>query len=202
MAETSKLTLSNEELQLVTNTGWILTKRTIIDKAGELLGAHAAFAQEHLTHISLPDAAKNSSPKIARGENYMQLPWVMLDYPRLFDKENIFAVRTFFWWGHFFSNTLHLGGSYKKQFEEKIIGNIDLLQQQQLWICINTNEWQHHFEEDNYKATTTLTKEVIKKEIQEKAFVKLAYKFPLQQWEQMHTLLQQSFITLLKLLAD
>ena len=56
-------------------------------------------------------AIVQSTPKIAKGENYLQLPYVLLDYPRCFDKENIFAIRTMFWWGNFFSITLHLSGS-------------------------------------------------------------------------------------------
>ncbi len=34
----------------------------------------------------------------------------MLDYPRAFGRDSIFACRTFFWWGRFFSLTLHLAG--------------------------------------------------------------------------------------------
>lgn len=202
MNEASKLTFSAEELQLVTNTNWILTKRTVIDKVCALLGVQSAFLQQQVRTAALPAAIINSSPKIAKGENYRQLPWVMLDYPRLFDKENVFAIRTLFWWGHFFSVTLHLSGSYKKQFENKLAANIPLLKAHHFFICINEDAWQHHFNEENYLPAAALHEEEIRDVFARAAFIKIACRHPLQQWSEMHLLLQQSAITLLKMLED
>ena len=55
-------------------------------------------------------------PKISKGEKYKGLPWVMLDYPRIFGKEDIMAIGTRFWWGHYFSVTLHLKGGYLRTY--------------------------------------------------------------------------------------
>lgn len=198
MTGASKLTLSSEELQLVNDTHWILTKRNIIEKAAVMLGEHAAFSREYISAAALPAAVLHNSPKIARGENYLQLPWLMLDYPRLFDKENIFAIRTMFWWGNFFSVTLHLSGSYKKQYAPALLLNIPL--QQQLFVCTGEDEWQHHFEKDNYTSAGMLTEAAIDTMLNEKDFIKVACRIPLQQWNQMPGLLQQAFTTLLKLL--
>ena len=95
----SKIMLSDDELQLVTNTQWILTKRTIMNKVNALLGDVAAHQQQAIENEKawLPSAVVLSAPKIARGENYLQLPYLLLDYPRCFDAANIFAVRTMFW---------------------------------------------------------------------------------------------------------
>lgn len=198
----SKLTLSAEELQLVSNTDFILTKHRIIAKANNLLGEQAAFAQQYTAVVNLPEAVKQTSPKIAKGENYLQLPWLLLDYPRLFDKGNIFAIRTMFWWGNFFSCTLQLGGIYKKQFEIAVAKNICNLPQQLFFICINEDEWQHHFETTNYAPLHSIGTAAAQKIITEKKFIKIACRFSLQQWQQMPQLLQQSFITLLKLVEN
>ena len=37
--------------------------------------------------------------------------WII---PAVFSKENIFAIRTMFWWGNFFSISLHVSGKYFK----------------------------------------------------------------------------------------
>ena len=50
----------------------------------------------------LPAVLVESEPRISRGEQYQRLPWVMLDYPRIFGKEDIFAIRTFFLVGKLF----------------------------------------------------------------------------------------------------
>lgn len=202
MTEASKLTLSTEEQQLVTNTNWILTKRTIIDKVCTILGNQAAFAQQYIQQTALPGEIIHTSPKIARGENYGQLPWVMLDYPRLFDKENIFAVRTMFWWGNFFSTTLQLSGRYKMQFENKLIEKSNLLKQHDFFICTSEDAWQHHFNSDNYTPAAAVTKDEMAAVFSGKAFIKIACRYPLQQWDEIPLLLQHSFKILLKMLED
>lgn len=199
----SKLMLSDDELQLVTNTQWILTKRAIMDKVNGLLGDIAASQQQVIGHEKawLPPQVVSSAPKIAKGENYLQLPYLLLDYPRCFDAENIFAVRTMFWWGNFFSMTLHLSGKYKEKFQQKIIENMDALPPG-FFICIHESQWQHHFEADNYRSIKGLGKNELEDLIIPKTFIKLAIKFPLQPWAALPALLNESFEEIIKLLKD
>ena len=35
--------------------------------------------------------------RVFKGEYYRDLPFVTLDFPRIFEKENVFAYRTMFW---------------------------------------------------------------------------------------------------------
>ena len=202
MNDFSKLTLSADELQLVNSTEWILTKRKIIEKADFLLGDVSVRQQAIIENEKawLPNAVVLSTPKIAKGENYLGLPYLLLDYPRCFDADNIFAVRTMFWWGNFFSITLHLSGTHKEIFQQKIIENIDAARQD-IFICINENQWQHIFEADNYTKIKKFTADVLQEMIVEKQFIKLAIKFPLQSWNDIPSLLENSFteiITMLK----
>ena len=203
MNPTSKIMLSDDELQLVTNTGWILTKRTIMDKVNDLLGEIAENQQCMIENEKawLPEAVVLSAPKIAKGENYLQLPYLLLDYPRCFDAENIFAVRTMFWWGNFFSITLHVSGVYKEKFQQRIIDNIGAVQQE-IFFCIHENQWQHHFEADNYSSIKDLRKEALQELIIKKPFIKLAIKFPLQPWAALPVLLEQSFAEIINLLKN
>lgn len=203
MTDEPKLTLSAEELQLVTNTQWILTKRVIIDKVNLLFGNLSVVFKNHVTanEFLLQPAILQSTPKIAKGENYLQLPYVLLDYPRCFDKENIFTIRTMFWWGNFFSITLHLSGKYKETFETALQKNIETLVQHDFYICINEDEWQHHFKADNYMPVNKLTSGEINS-ITQRHFIKVAIKFPLENWDTMPLLLEQSFLDLLQLIRN
>jgi len=202
MADTSKLTLSDGEMQLVSNTGWILTKRKIIDKVNELFGnLSVTFRQLVLAEQEfLPPAVITSAPKIAKGENYQQLPYVLLDYPRCFDKENVFAIRTMFWWGNFFSCTLHISGAYKTMFEQAILKNITLAHATEFYICINEEEWEHHFEPGNYIALDKLTTAEITTIVNKQHFIKMAAKFSLHRWSEIDALLAKSFSDVLHLL--
>lgn len=193
--------LSDDELQLVTNTQWILTKRKITDKVNLLLGDAAASQQQVIENEKawLPAAVVLSVPKIAKGENYRQLPYLMLDYPRCFDATNIFAVRTMFWWGNFFSITLHVSGLYKERFQQKIIDNISAMSPG-VFICIHDNQWQHHFEDDNYMPVEQFSRAALTDIIHKKQFIKLGIQFPLQPWAAIPALLDTSFLEIIKML--
>ena len=197
----SKLTLSDDEQQLVINTGWILTKRKIMDTVNVMLGQISAHQQQVIEKEKnwLPVVVAQSTPKIAKGENYLQLPYILLDFPRCFNVDDIFAVRTMFWWGNFFSITLHLSGTYKKMFQQKIIENVADVKQE-VFICTNENQWQHHFEADNYTNIKKIEKAELQQMILEKQFIKLAIKFTLQSWNDIPSLLDKSFYELIKML--
>lgn len=197
----SKLMLSDEELQLVNNREWILTKRIIIEKAMAMLGLLGQQMQAVIEKEKgwLPAAIVQSSPKIAKGENYLLLPYLMLDYPRCFQAGNIFAVRTMFWWGNFFSITLHMSGIYKTLFQQQIMDNLSA-GKPHFFICVHESEWHHHFEEDNYKPINRLGGQEINEIITRKPFVKLGVHFPLHEWEQVPARLEHAFREIIDLL--
>lgn len=201
MNDTSKLMLSDDELQLVNNTGWILTKRKILNTVDQLLG-HISESQKRVIEKEkewLPQEVCLSDAKIARGENYLQLPYLMLDYPRCFAATDIFAIRTMFWWGNFFSMTLHLSGKYKATFQQQILTNLDA-STQDLFICIHENQWQHHFGPGNYIPVKQLLGESLADTVIKKQFIKLAIKFPLHPWAEVPALLDRSFPAMIELL--
>jgi hypothetical protein len=186
MHNETKIQLSSFEQSLLKNAEWILTKNAIIEKVKLLLQQCLEKQQELIQskNFILPGEVSSVSPKISRGENYHGLPWLMLDYPRYFDKENVFAIRTFFWWGHYFSTTVHLAGSYKKNLEEKIILNYHSLKEQSFYVCINKEEWEHHFHEDNYRLINDISMNEFQQSITEKKFIKLSVKFELDKWHE------------------
>jgi hypothetical protein len=149
-----------------------------------------------------------SSPKISKGENYKGLPYLILDYPRLFEHENlpdrqagIFAIRTMFWWGNFFSVTLHLSGVYKKEMEEKLIASYNNIKEKNYYCCKNEDPWEHHFEEGNYVPVIEMNKNDFEKIVCEKSFVKLAKKISLQNWDDAESLLTGCFKDIMEWLA-
>ncbi len=205
----AKIRLSPAEMELVNNADLILTKNAILKKVQGLLEELQVKQQELiLLHAAgLPGKVSASSPKISKGENYRGLPYIILDYPRVFEPGNppdqpaaIFAVRTMFWWGHFFSVTLHLSGIYKQEGEEKLIGSYQSLKEKNFYCCINEDQWAHHFEENNYVLLSELDKEGFEKTIREKSFVKLAKKMDLNQWDEAEEILLGYFRDLMELL--
>lgn len=154
----AKIRLSQKEMELVINAQFILTKNGILEKVKDLLASLQVQQQHYLQSQSgkLADNILQSSPKISKGENYNGLPYLILDFPRIFSPAGIYAIRTMFWWGNFFSITLHLSKEYKNQHEYKLVATFKSLQEKGFYCCINEDEWEHHFQETNYKPLATL----------------------------------------------
>lgn len=149
----------------------------------------------------LPPEVLVPPPKISKGENYQGLPYLILDHPRYFEKQNIFAVRTMFWWGNFFSVTLHVSGIYKKMLAKKFNQSGSLLFESGFYYCVNNEEWEHHFESTNYMLLKESGREVMGKQIEKSSFFKLAQKFPLQQWDEAEDMLLDYFKKMLEIAA-
>jgi hypothetical protein len=183
--------LSIEELALVTNAELILTKNRIIQKVYELFGE---LSEEYkVAGNSFDETILSVPPKISKGENYLGLPWVMLDYPRRFSKTDVFAIRTFFWWGNFFSITLQLQGIYQERFSAVIK---DKLNKQDWWLCTDTSDaWQHHFDTDHYSRYDGTV------ELSSWPFIKLAKKIPLQEWDNSFDFLSNTFKEIAEVLS-
>lgn len=200
--DTTKIRLSTEEEALVCRTDWILTKNRVLEKIKIML-ASLQTQQQHtfdqLQHCFSQDV--NTTPKISKGENYKGLPYLILDYPRFFNRENVFAIRSFFWWGNFFSTTLQLSGKFKVKYENKLITSFEHLQSLHFHICINEDEWQHHFEADNYLSLHNLSFDRFEEIILQRHFIKLSKKIPIGQLNEIEESLLDNFnqlITLLK----
>lgn len=185
--------LSKNELALVCDESVILTKNNIIQKVYEMFGSLSEVYKAALNgYHTLPDAdILKQSPKIYRGEHYNGLPYVMLDYPRSFSHTDALAIRCFFWWGNFFSITLHLQGKYVPLYAGAIMQNHK--EATQWYYCINEDKWQHHFETSNYIP-------LVDASIQTDAtFLKVAKKIPLQQWDDVYDFFVKNFQYLVQL---
>lgn len=196
MQNSANVSLSAFEKQLVTNADFILTKNSIIKKVYELFGNISRGYQINALLQQLPAEIVVHPPKISRGENYEGLPYVMLDYPRCFGKEDVFAIRTFFWWGHFFSCTLQLKGKYKVLFQAAIIENLKSGKMDGLGINLTDEEWMHHLNEEHVQLITSIAE----LNIREKNLIKISSKLDLNKWDDAEDFLLNSFNRYLQLL--
>ena len=197
----AKIQLSAVEKELVNDTGWIYAKHSIIKKVFDLFGGLSELMKYEVetSQKLLPVEVINKAAKITRGENYKLLPYVILDYPAFFDKNNIFAIRTMFWWGNFFSITLHTNGAFKQKLTLHPGTLLSNLKKNNFYICVNHTEWQHHFDSSNYAAASSLSGMEIKS-IFERSFFKVATKISLTDWDKAEVFLIKSFRQMLELL--
>ncbi|WP_336518099.1 hypothetical protein [Pollutibacter soli] len=202
MTDFTKIRLSAEELRLVTDADFILTKNGIIEKVYGMYGGLSEWMQNAVIPFQQElNEVLDISPKISRGENYLGLPFVILDYPRYFRTHDIFAIRTMFWWGKFMSVTLHLKGNYREHYHQRIIEEFHTISQLGFYAGVGPDEWEHHFGEDNYLPAAVIEPDEWLELYQARDFTKLAIKFPLDQWEELPLRITTVYSTILKILG-
>lgn len=201
--DATKIRLSAEEAALIMDADLILTKNRILEKVKGLLSLIQDDQLEYLSVLPLlPAAVQNIPPKISKGENYKGLPYLVLDHPRYFDREDMFAIRSLFWWGNFFSTTLLLSGQYKTFLQDRFINSFESFKKDDYFICINTDPWQHHFENGNFVNAGTLSRKEWEDIIRSHPFLKLSKKIPLTQWENVRENVQEIFRQYLAIAGD
>jgi len=194
------MSLSDKELMMIEDTDFLTFKMNIIVEIENLFAETKIRLLEVIKkndNVFLLNNDLNKS-KISKGENYRSLPFVILDFPAVFDSKNIFAFRTMFWWGNFFSATLHLQGKYLELYNANLLTNFELLLHQNIYICVGETPWEYHFGKDNY---VQLSKEH-KKFIDKSKFVKLSKKIPLEQIESIPQIVSSYFLNLVKVISE
>jgi hypothetical protein len=200
----AKLQLSAEEMRLVTDPAWILTKNSVVRKAVEMFGELSGEWREFFrleTGVGgsggMEGGAAETEPKISKGEQYKGLPWVMLDYPRVFGKEDVMAIRTMFWWGHCFSITLHLKGRYLQTYMPVILARLAELEAAGFRPGISADEWEHEHTPGTWDVLGSGTSD----SMGERPFAKLTVNIGLDRWNEASKILTEKFAVLARILV-
>jgi len=200
MIQQTKIQFLPAEMELVSSPDIILTKNAILQKIKSFFEEIQMKQQDVLKKYSsqLPEEVLRISPKISRGENYKGLPWLVLDNPRHFQHNNIFAIRTMFWWGSFFSITLHVSGNNKNDLLKNLTGNVSLLAKNDFYIYNGTKEWEHDIDPDSYKKLSGINEEELQRIFSANSFLKLAVKFSIGSLEAIEDKLLRNYELLVK----
>jgi hypothetical protein len=200
MIQQTKIQFLPAEMELVSSPDIILTKNAILQKIKSFFEELQMKQQEILKKYSsqLPEEILKISPKISRGENYKGLPWLVLDNPRYFQHNNIFAIRTMFWWGNFFSITLHVSGNNKIDLLKNLADNISSLAKNDFYIYNGTKEWEHDIDPDSYKKLSAIDEDELQKMFSANSFLKIAVKFTVESLETIEDKLLRNYELLVK----
>jgi hypothetical protein len=83
-----------------------------------------------------------------------------------------------FWWGNFFSVTLHLSGSYKNVMDKKIPDHLPLLSDEGFFISCGQQEWEHDVSSAEYVKISDADINEMSGTIVSKNFLKLVKTYP------------------------
>lgn len=178
----AKITLSEQEHRLMMDPSVILTKNRIIEKVYQLFGE---CSKACLPIFTLPPEAAVIMPKIARGEAYKALPYVMLDYPRYFTPKDVIAIRTFFWWGNYMTVTLHLKGRFILLYQRSILEQFQKLVDDGFLMAVGEDEWDHDLNNSGYISLKGISIENLEEQMLKGSFFKLTRSYPLEKWDEL-----------------
>ena len=193
--------IHNRELHVIQDQDFLLTKLQVIAKIRTLMEQTSVQIRQKLEESGKSQQFMTTlgKAKISKGENYRGLPYMVLDYPSYFSKKNIFAFRTMFWWGNFFSSTLHLQGKYLDLVRDDFIENLKKLHSDKsIYICTGDTPWEYHYGNDNYKLISPGDKELIETH----DFLKLSKRFELDQWRDLPVLSSAFILQLNMIMKD
>jgi len=187
--------LSKKEIQLLKDESFFHTKRIITEKIFHQLSEAVKAIQNtsSFKKISFPKGTDITSGKITKGENYLGLPFIILDFPKLFSPEKIFAFRTMIWWGNFVSCTMLISGERVPLVQKNLLHHFSSLRKKDVFLCVSESQWHHHFEDDNFLSLNVLTKKTAGTILSKQEFLKVARKIQLSDINRLQKFSAESF---------
>jgi hypothetical protein len=172
------LMLTRDELDLALDTRIFHLKDQVLRKIRGLLEQTARELSE--LNSALPAGVLAGTPKISRGENYRLMPYLVLDFPRYAEGENLYLFRTMFWWGHYFISSLIVSGNPLNQTRTRAGQQCRSLSwREDLLFCVAATPWHHDAGPDNLRSFASLGAKALDERLQEQEFVKLSRILPL-----------------------
>lgn len=174
--------LTEKELTYLSDTDFLLTKRNIQDKVNQLLVETEEKLKDAIRQHKLvvPARVQSQAGKISKGENYQGLPYQILDFPRLFSRDDIFAYRTMCWWGNYYSATWHLQGKSWQALRKTLIAEQRILREEKAFICVHHTPWEYHQQEDNFLSIESFSEKSLSEHFERMHFMKIARFLPLE----------------------
>ena len=195
---------TTKELKYLQNTDFLKTKRLIIKG---FIGLFEDI-QTDILHLldggsfELPDGLIAKSGKITKGENYKDLPFVVLDCPRFFSKNDIFAYRSIFWWGNYLSNHFLLKGHYLDRYRAQFSDSWSSLKEEGVYLDLSGDPWNHDLSTSDYVHASQLSREKFDEILQRPEFFKLAWRVELDQLKAFHQFSLKNFLTIIKIISN
>ena len=140
------------EVKLLNTVDIFLHKPAIMKKAEANL---TALKQEIIKTLSqaphpCPPESDIVKGQIVRGENHKGFPFISLDMPQMFSKNQMFTYRTLFWWGHDLIFSLILKQENQAPLIEKLIQLKEHPEWKDIQLATAPNPWEWEKDMKNF----------------------------------------------------
>jgi hypothetical protein len=192
----SKLEFSPQQLSLLTDTHVWNERRRLAEQIGEWMGDMLLqLKQSHqgVFEKVVPMTALNG--KITKGDNYNGFPYLLLDYPNYFAKDEIVSVRNLIWFGNDFHCTFHLRG----KLIHNVMHQLSRITSDEVFICTAPEEWIHHIEAQHWTTVNKLSSS-LREQIETQGWLKLGVKLEIDKPETWTNALVEAYATWVQLI--
>jgi hypothetical protein len=183
----SDILFTEQELKIVNSKAILLSKHSATHKIRLLLEQTAKHIDQYIA-AETPhwyESINWQGLKVSRGENYNGLPYQVLDHPRYFHSKDVLAFRVMCWWGNYFCHTLHISGKFLQVNKMRYLQNLGGLKNRGLFLGINKDPWKYEFNQQHYRALSTLSDQQIQQSIEQTGHLKISAQFPLDRWKEL-----------------
>jgi hypothetical protein len=129
--------LNNDEFNLIENDWYPIIKKSAMDK----IKAQLLESGELLQSFN-----PNKSYKISAGERLQDLPYLVLDFPKMNNLQFNFVYRTLFWWGRGIQFQLVFQGVQKELYTKVLT-----LAQPTDFILLGSNLWENDIHSEHFQ---------------------------------------------------
>ncbi len=196
----STIKLTKKEFDFINSKEYPISKRAVIQKICLQFDELGPALLENLIPINPKAAAElqNSSFKTTRGENYQSLPYVVLDYPKIKQKDFTILCRTMFWWGKYVSLNVFLKAD---EFDIKKIANA-LMQTsiKKIKLYDGKDIWQQNLNDKHFIKLSNLNEEELYSILKKQLYLKLSLKVRFDKLDKLNDRAVNFYSTILSIL--
>jgi hypothetical protein len=140
----SFIDFTTEELTFVSDQHFFSQKAKVSIKIRKLLEQlHVTFQEELKAQpLLIPNACDLTTYQLVKGEQLEHFPYQYLDFPKFYTREEKFAFRSLFWWGHHMAFALILEGGALRRYKENLINRYSTISDRGLCLGLDSNLWE------------------------------------------------------------
>jgi hypothetical protein len=138
------ISLTPEELRLVSDAGYFEAKARIMEKVRRWLDeVHSALqAEVGRTALLLPAGFEPRKFQVVKGEHLEDCPYQYLDFPKHFAGDEKFTFRSLVWWGHHLVFALLLEGEHVLRYKQNLINRYHQVAGRDLCLSLAPTLWE------------------------------------------------------------
>ncbi|MFN6946492.1 MAG: hypothetical protein ACK4ND_16210, partial [Cytophagaceae bacterium] len=189
------MNLSPEEHAVISEKEYLIVKQQAIKKISDTLLKVGTILYDDLNIVNFPFPIKKTT-KISKGENYRNLPYLVLDFPSYYQKNGFCMFRSLFLWGYGFSVELVISGDILARFKDQVYHNLRLIKENDYFICHGPTPWNYYYETDNYIPLGNVSDEKLYELIHKREFVKLGTFMPLECADELERFIYKNFLSM------